>query len=43
MLDLLLKNASTYLDGGFAQANVGVKDGKIAVITAPDEAPEAGK
>ena len=41
MLDLLLKNAKTYLDGSFALANVGVKDGKIASITEPSEVPEA--
>lgn len=43
MLDLLLKNAKTYLDGGFTLANVGVKDGKIAVVTEPAELPEAAK
>lgn len=43
MLDLLLKNAKTYLDGSFTLANVGVKDGKIAVVTEPSELPEAAE
>ena len=33
MLDLVLKNGKVYLDGIFKQVAVGVKDGKIVMIS----------
>ena len=32
MLDLLVKNGLTYVDGVFKKCDVGVKDGKIACV-----------
>lgn len=42
MLDLILKNGVTFLDGRFEKkVCVGVKDGKIAVIAQEDSIPDA--
>ena len=41
MLDLVLKNATVSVGDSFCQVDVGVKDGKIAVISQADCMPEA--
>ena len=41
MLDLVLKNATVFVGDSFCQVDVGVKDGKIAVISQADCMPEA--
>lgn len=41
MLDLVLRQANAYLEGHFTLADIGVQDGKIALIAAPGTAPEA--
>ena len=41
MLDMWLKNGKVYLEGRFTEASVGVKDGKIALITDPSQEMEA--
>lgn len=41
MLDLLLKNGKVFLDGCFSEVNIGVKNGKVAVIAASEECLEA--
>ena len=43
MYDLLLKNASVYLEGGFSPANICVQDGRIAAICTPGQEPEAAR
>jgi len=44
MLDLAITNGKVFIPGsGFFELNVGVKDGKIASLTAPDEPLEAKK
>lgn len=44
MLDLLLQNGTVYLDGMFQKADIGVKDGKIALIAeaGSKDLPDAG-
>lgn len=41
MLDLLIKNVNAYLEGEFAEVNIGVKDGKVASITTTDITEQA--
>lgn len=41
MLDLLLKNGKTYLEGKFVNADIGVKDGKIMFVSEPGMSAEA--
>lgn len=41
MLDMILKNGNVFVDGMFQRVCVGVKEGKIAVITDDANAPEA--
>lgn len=41
MLDMWLKNGKVYLEGRFTEASVGVKDGKIVLITDPSQELEA--
>ena len=41
MLDFILKNGKTFVDGRFQKVNVGVKDGKIVLICDDDNMPEA--
>ncbi|MDO4269079.1 MAG: amidohydrolase family protein, partial [Eubacteriales bacterium] len=41
MFDLWIENGKVFLEGAFTAASVGVKDGKIAVIAAPDVKEEA--
>lgn len=43
MLDLFIQNASVYMDGHFSKANIGVKDGRIAVITEPEVRMDASE
>jgi dihydropyrimidinase/allantoinase len=43
MLDLILKNGNVYVEGSFKETVVGVKDGKIVVISDEAWMPEAGK
>ena len=35
MLDLAVINGLVFLEGGFRKADVGIKDGKFALIAAP--------
>ena len=41
MLDLAVINGLVFLEGGFRKADVGIKDGKFALIAAPGCLPEA--
>lgn len=41
MLDLAIKNGKVYVDGRFQNVNIGVKDGRIAIIASREEALEA--
>ena len=41
MFDLLIRNGKVFMDGCFAQANIGVRDGKIVAIAEPGESFEA--
>ena len=43
MLDLAVINGLVFLEGGFRRADVGIKDGKFALIAAPGCLPEAGR
>ena len=43
MLDLVLKNGNVYVEGSFKETAVGVKDGKIVVISDEAYMPEAEK
>ena len=41
MLDLWIKNGKVFLEGKFTEASVGVKNGKIAMITEPSQETDA--
>ena len=41
MLDLAVVNGLVFVEGGFRKADVGIKDGKFAMITVPGALPEA--
>ncbi|WP_394525015.1 allantoinase AllB [Lacrimispora sp. JR3] len=43
MLDLVLKNGNVYVEGSFKETAVGVKDGKIVIISDEAWMPEAEK
>lgn len=43
MLDLAVINGTVFIEGGFRKADVGVKDGKFALIGAPSCLPEAAR
>lgn len=43
MLDLVLKNGNVYVEGSFKETAVGVKDGKIVIISDEAYMPEAEK
>lgn len=43
MLDLVIQHANAYLEGQFERVDIGVKDGKIALIAASGTAPEAAR
>lgn len=40
MLDLILKNGNVYLDGSFEKADVGIKNGKIVLISNGEMMPQ---
>lgn len=41
MLDLAVVNALVFVEGGFRKADVGIQDGKFALVGAPGSLPEA--
>ena len=41
MLDLVVKNGNVFVDGAFQKCDVGIKDGKFALIGMPGTLPEA--
>ena len=43
MLDLAVVNGLVFLEGGFRLSDVGIKDGKFAMITEPGFLPEAAR
>lgn len=43
MLDLAVINGLVFIEGGFRLADVGVKDGKFAMISEPGCLPEAAR
>ena len=43
MLDLAVLNGTVFLEGGFRKADIGIKDGKFALIAEPGALPKAEK
>ena len=41
MLDLAVVNGLVFIEGGFRKADVGIQDGKFALVGAPGSLPEA--
>ena len=41
MIDLAIINGLAFVEGGFRKADIGIKDGKIAMVAEPGELPEA--
>ena len=41
MMDLAVINGLVFIEGGFRKADVGIKDGKFALIAEPGCLPEA--
>ena len=43
MLDLAVVNGDVFIEGAFRKADIGIKDGKFALISEPGALPEAAK
>ncbi len=43
MLDLAIVNGLAFIEGGFRKADIGIKNGKIALVAEPGELPEAAR